>query len=132
MGSLGVPYGAVGGCRPPPWLCPPFPPPGKCPKPLKNRDVVTLRSWLPMGDDFIIINRSVKHPVRVPGSVMGSAYGVGFGVTKGGFDGPVAVRPAGVPPEEGYGEGRIAAHRVRGEGDGGTELLRHIPGTGGP
>lgn len=38
----------------------------KCPKPLKNRDVVTLRSWLPMGDDFIIINRSVKHPGYPP------------------------------------------------------------------
>ncbi|KAH0625344.1 hypothetical protein JD844_033878 [Phrynosoma platyrhinos] len=36
----------------------------KCPKPLKNRDVITLRSWLPMGDDYIIMNYSVKHPVR--------------------------------------------------------------------
>nr|XP_020647516.1 PCTP-like protein [Pogona vitticeps] len=35
----------------------------KCPKPLKNRDVITLRSWLPMGNDFIIMNYSVKHPV---------------------------------------------------------------------
>lgn len=33
----------------------------KCPKPLKNRDVLTLRSWLPMGDDYIIMNYSVKH-----------------------------------------------------------------------
>ncbi|KAI5628935.1 PCTP-like protein [Silurus asotus] len=35
----------------------------KCPKPLKNRDVITLRSWLPMGNDYIIMNYSVKHPV---------------------------------------------------------------------
>ncbi|KAI5625393.1 PCTP-like protein [Silurus asotus] len=34
----------------------------KCPKPLKNRDVITLRSWLPMGNDYIIMNYSVKHP----------------------------------------------------------------------
>ncbi|XP_069748300.1 START domain-containing protein 10 isoform X2 [Narcine bancroftii] len=34
----------------------------KCPKPLKNRDVITLRSWLPMGRDYIIMNYSVKHP----------------------------------------------------------------------
>lgn len=36
---------------------------GKCPKPLKNRDVITLRSWLPMGNDYIITNYSVKHAV---------------------------------------------------------------------
>lgn len=36
---------------------------GKCPKPLKNRDVITLRSWLPMGRDYIIMNYSVKHAV---------------------------------------------------------------------
>lgn len=41
----------------------PFSCPGKCPKPLKNRDVITLRSWLPMGTDYIIMNYSVKHPV---------------------------------------------------------------------
>ncbi|XP_010225702.1 PREDICTED: PCTP-like protein [Tinamus guttatus] len=35
----------------------------RCPKPLKNRDVVTLRSWLPMGSDYIIMNYSVKHPL---------------------------------------------------------------------
>ncbi|KAL4647080.1 PCTP-like protein [Arapaima gigas] len=37
----------------------------KCPKPLKNRDVITLRSWLPMGNDYIIMNYSVKH-VKYP------------------------------------------------------------------
>lgn len=34
----------------------------KCPSPLRNRDVITLRSWLPMGKDYIIMNYSVKHP----------------------------------------------------------------------
>ncbi|XP_044878983.1 START domain-containing protein 10 [Mauremys mutica] len=38
----------------------------KCPKPLKNRDVITLRSWLPMGADYIIMNYSVKHPKYPP------------------------------------------------------------------
>ncbi|XP_069737817.1 START domain-containing protein 10 [Phaenicophaeus curvirostris] len=38
----------------------------RCPKPLKNRDVVTLRSWLPLGSDYIIINYSVKHPKFPP------------------------------------------------------------------
>uniref|UniRef100_A0A3P9J6B8 START domain-containing protein 10 n=1 Tax=Oryzias latipes TaxID=8090 RepID=A0A3P9J6B8_ORYLA len=33
-----------------------------CPKPLKNRDVVTLRSWQVKDDEYIIINFSVKHP----------------------------------------------------------------------
>lgn len=36
---------------------------GKCPSPLKNRDFVTMRSWLPLGNDYLIINYSVKHPV---------------------------------------------------------------------
>ncbi|XP_074863761.1 START domain-containing protein 10-like isoform X3 [Carettochelys insculpta] len=35
----------------------------KCPKPLKNRDVVTLRSWQVEDKSFMIINFSVKHPV---------------------------------------------------------------------
>uniref|UniRef100_A0A8C4J5P7 START domain-containing protein 10 n=1 Tax=Dromaius novaehollandiae TaxID=8790 RepID=A0A8C4J5P7_DRONO len=38
----------------------------KCPSPLKNRDFVTLRSWLPLGNDYIIINYSVKHPKYPP------------------------------------------------------------------
>lgn len=37
---------------------------GICPKPIKNRDVVTLRSWQVMDDEYIIVNFSVKHPVR--------------------------------------------------------------------
>lgn len=36
---------------------------GSCPKPLRNRDVITLRSWLPIGKDYIIMNYSVKHAV---------------------------------------------------------------------
>lgn len=40
-----------------------FPFKGKCPSPLKNRDFVTMRSWLPLGKDYLIINYSVKHPV---------------------------------------------------------------------
>lgn len=38
---------------------------GKCPSPLKNRDFVTMRSWLPLGNDYLIINYSVKHPVSI-------------------------------------------------------------------
>ncbi|KPP64810.1 PCTP-like protein-like [Scleropages formosus] len=34
----------------------------RCPSPLKNRDFVTMRSWLPLGSDYMIINYSVKHP----------------------------------------------------------------------
>lgn len=48
------------------WLNCPLPSTGRCPKPLKNRDVITLRSWLPMGADYIIMNYSVKHPVSQP------------------------------------------------------------------
>nr|XP_013802071.1 PREDICTED: PCTP-like protein [Apteryx mantelli mantelli] len=50
----------------------------KCPKPLKNRDVITLRSWLPMGTDYIIMNYSVKHPVS-PGRAAAAAAGGGPG-----------------------------------------------------
>ncbi|KAH1166839.1 START domain-containing protein 10-like [Mauremys mutica] len=38
----------------------------KCPSPLKNRDFVTLRSWLPLDNDYMIINYSVKHPKYPP------------------------------------------------------------------
>ncbi|XP_068596730.1 START domain-containing protein 10 [Brachionichthys hirsutus] len=38
----------------------------RCPRPLKNRDFVTLRSWLPLGGDYLIINYSVKHPQHPP------------------------------------------------------------------
>lgn len=33
-----------------------------CPKPIKNRDVVTLRSWQVSDSEYIIVNFSVKHP----------------------------------------------------------------------
>lgn len=36
---------------------------GKCPSPLRNRDVVTLRSWKEMDGDYMIVNFSVKHSV---------------------------------------------------------------------
>ncbi|TKS72225.1 START domain-containing protein 10 [Collichthys lucidus] len=39
-----------------------------CPKPIKNRDVVSLRSWQVMDDEYIIINFSVKHPKYPPRS----------------------------------------------------------------
>ncbi|XP_053547291.1 START domain-containing protein 10 isoform X2 [Bombina bombina] len=38
----------------------------KCPKPLRNRDVVTLRSWLILPDCYMIINYSVKHKMYPP------------------------------------------------------------------
>ncbi|XP_038630934.1 START domain-containing protein 10-like [Scyliorhinus canicula] len=38
----------------------------KCPSPLKDRDVVTLRSWLVTNTDYMIINYSVKHPKYPP------------------------------------------------------------------
>ncbi|XP_068172704.1 START domain-containing protein 10 [Antennarius striatus] len=38
----------------------------KCPSPLCNRDVITLRSWLPIGKDYIIMNYSVKHAKYPP------------------------------------------------------------------
>ncbi|CAN9511320.1 unnamed protein product [Ophioblennius macclurei] len=37
-----------------------------CPKPLRNRDVITLRSWLPTEKDYIIMNYSVKHAKYPP------------------------------------------------------------------
>ncbi|XP_058052594.1 START domain-containing protein 10-like isoform X2 [Ahaetulla prasina] len=38
----------------------------KCPKPLKNRDVVTLRSWRVLDKSYIILNFSVKHQKYPP------------------------------------------------------------------
>ncbi|KAL2077222.1 hypothetical protein ACEWY4_026726 [Coilia grayii] len=37
-----------------------------CPKPLKNRDVVTLRSWQVNDVEYMIVNYSVKHPAYPP------------------------------------------------------------------
>ncbi|XP_025897336.1 START domain-containing protein 10 [Nothoprocta perdicaria] len=52
---------------------------GRCPKPLKNRDVITLRSWLPMGSDYIIMNYSVKHPKYPPRKDMVRAVSIQTG-----------------------------------------------------
>ncbi|NXX42011.1 STA10 protein, partial [Tricholaema leucomelas] len=51
----------------------------RCPKPLKNRDVLTLRSWLPMGSDYIIMNYSVKHPKYPPRKDMVRAVSIQTG-----------------------------------------------------
>ncbi|XP_037117783.1 START domain containing 14 [Syngnathus acus] len=40
----------------------------RCPNPIKNRDVVTLRSWRVTKDEYLIINFSVKHPKHPPRS----------------------------------------------------------------
>ncbi|TUB03089.1 START domain-containing protein 10 [Bagarius yarrelli] len=51
----------------------------KCPKPLKNRDVITLRSWLHLGNDYIIMNYSVKHPKFPPKKDMVRAVSIQTG-----------------------------------------------------
>ncbi|XP_077956732.1 START domain containing 14 [Gasterosteus aculeatus] len=38
----------------------------RCAKPIKNRDVVSLRSWQVKGDEYMVINFSVKHPKYPP------------------------------------------------------------------
>ncbi|XP_061541704.1 START domain containing 14 [Phycodurus eques] len=47
-----------------------------CPNPIKNRDVVTLRSWRVTDDEYIIINFSVKHPKFPPRSDMVRAVSI--------------------------------------------------------
>lgn len=37
---------------------------GQCPKPMTSRDVVSLRSWQVKDEEYVIVNFSVKHPVR--------------------------------------------------------------------
>ncbi|XP_066504669.1 START domain containing 14 [Hoplias malabaricus] len=37
-----------------------------CPRPLKNRDVITLRAWQASEDEYVIVNYSVKHPKYPP------------------------------------------------------------------
>ncbi|KAK2848969.1 hypothetical protein Q5P01_008803 [Channa striata] len=39
-----------------------------CPKPIKNRDLVTLRSWQVRDNEYMIVNFSVKHPKHPPRS----------------------------------------------------------------
>ncbi|KAM6933417.1 START domain-containing protein 10 isoform 1-T2 [Xenentodon cancila] len=51
----------------------------KCPKPLRNRDVITLRSWLPIGKDYIIMNYSVKHAKYPPKKDMVRAVSIQTG-----------------------------------------------------
>ncbi|KAK7922474.1 hypothetical protein WMY93_009376 [Mugilogobius chulae] len=50
-----------------------------CPKPIKNRDVVTLRSWLVKDDEYIIVNFSVKHPKYPPRSDLVRAISIQTG-----------------------------------------------------
>ncbi|KAM4663434.1 START domain-containing protein 10-like [Discoglossus pictus] len=38
----------------------------RCPKPLMNRDIVTLRSWLSLEDSFLVVSYSVKHRMYPP------------------------------------------------------------------
>ncbi|KAK2912626.1 START domain-containing protein 10 [Channa argus] len=51
----------------------------KCPKPLRNRDVITLRSWLQIGKDYMIMNYSVKHPKYPPKKDMVRAVSIQTG-----------------------------------------------------
>uniref|UniRef100_A0A3Q0RU99 START domain-containing protein 10 n=1 Tax=Amphilophus citrinellus TaxID=61819 RepID=A0A3Q0RU99_AMPCI len=51
----------------------------RCPSPLKNRDVVTLRSWQITDDEYIIVNFSVKHPKYPPRSDLVRAVSIQTG-----------------------------------------------------
>ncbi|XP_041846524.1 START domain containing 14 [Melanotaenia boesemani] len=50
-----------------------------CPKPIKGRDVVTLRSWQVTDDEYIIVNFSVKHPKYPPQSDLVRAISIQTG-----------------------------------------------------
>ncbi|XP_014189771.1 START domain containing 14 [Haplochromis burtoni] len=51
----------------------------RCPIPLKNRDVVTLRSWQVTDDEYIMVNFSVKHPKFPPRSNLVRAVSIQTG-----------------------------------------------------
>ncbi|XP_019726768.1 START domain containing 14 [Hippocampus comes] len=48
----------------------------RCPKPIRNRDVVTLRSWRVTDKEYLIINFSVKHPKFPPRTNMVRAVSI--------------------------------------------------------
>lgn len=50
-----------------------------CPKPIKNRDVVTLRSWQVKDGEYTIVNFSVKHPEYPPRSPLVRAVSIQTG-----------------------------------------------------
>ncbi|KAE8628177.1 hypothetical protein XENTR_v10007376 [Xenopus tropicalis] len=72
----------------------------KCPKPLKNRDVITLRSWLPFGNDYIIMNYSVKHAKYPPKKDLVRAVSIqtGYLIQSGGPKSATLIYLAQVDP----------------------------------
>uniref|UniRef100_A0A8C3TWH8 START domain-containing protein n=1 Tax=Catharus ustulatus TaxID=91951 RepID=A0A8C3TWH8_CATUS len=101
----------------------------KCPSPLKNRDFVTLRSWLPLGNDYMIINYSVKHPVS-PGLPPALAELAHPWQGWAGSEVP-ALSPAEIPAPEGFRESRVPADRLPDQGERGRCLHPLLPDAGG-
>lgn len=50
-----------------------------CPNPIRNRDVVTLRSWQVKDDEYVVVNFSVKHPKYPPRSDLVRAISIQTG-----------------------------------------------------